>query len=51
MPITLEQIAAQLDRIEALLEDTKEGQERLEEAVANVSLPGTNFDIHYGEQE
>lgn len=34
-----------LEAILETLDEIKEGQERLEEAVANVSLPGVNYSV------
>jgi hypothetical protein len=46
--VKLDAIVAQLERIEEKQDMLAEGQERLEESIANVSLPGSNFQIeHY----
>ncbi len=45
----LAEISSQLERIEenqeTLRTEVREGQERLEEAIANLSLPGSNYGI------
>lgn len=41
----LDTIIEVLDQIEQNQDDLADGQERLEEAVANVSLPGSNYTV------
>lgn len=43
----LESINNRLEGLDQKIEELREGQERLEEAVANVSLPGPNYGIEY----
>jgi hypothetical protein len=45
MPEIKDTVEDRLDRIEQTLEDLKEGQDRIEEAIANVSLPGSDYSV------